>query len=162
MQGTSAKLRGTNSSTVRPIRPRRRRETSSGTGFIVSEGNVVTANHIVKGCQQSIKMVQGNGAVSTKGLVLRRDDAGDLAVIHAEDLQVETYVEFRIIPAIRAGESVAVFGYPLTGTLSSTGNIVAGYVTSLAGTGDNASQMQISAPIAPGDSGAAVLIRPAT
>ena len=132
-------------------------QTSTGTGFIVSEGNVVTANHIVKGCQQSIKMLQGNGAVSTKGLVLRRDDAGDLAVIHAEDLQVKTNVEFRIAPAIRAGESVAVFGYPLSGMLSSTGNIVAGYITSLAGTGDDASKMQISAPIAPGDSGAAVL-----
>jgi S1-C subfamily serine protease len=52
---------------------------------------------------------------------------------------------------------VAVYGYPLSGVLSSSGNIVAGYVTSLAGIGDDTRFFQISAPIQPGDSGGAVL-----
>src|SRR4029079_10829288 len=54
---------------------------------------------------------------------------------------------------VRAGEAIAVYGFPLAGVLSSTGNVVSGNVTALTGLGDDVRYFQISAPIQPGNSG---------
>src|SRR5687768_8178121 len=53
----------------------------------------------------------------------------------------------------RAGENIATHGFPLAGTLSASGNIVSGNVSSLAGLADDVRLLQISAPIQPGNSG---------
>jgi hypothetical protein len=55
--------------------------------------------------------------------------------------------------SMRAGESIAAYGFPLAGTLSASGNIVSGNVSSLAGLADDVRLLQISAPIQPGNSG---------
>jgi S1-C subfamily serine protease len=57
----------------------------------------------------------------------------------------------------KAGEKVAVYGFPLAGALSSTGNIVEGNITSVAGLADDINHFQISAPIQPGNSGGPLL-----
>lgn len=129
---------------------------STGTGFLVSKGNVLTANHVVKDCGQYIKIMETSGEIAN-GHIARHDENSDLAIVHADNLKGTAYATFRVAPPVRAGENVAVFGYPLNGVLSSTGNIVAGYVTSLAGVGNDASKLQISAPVQPGDSGGPVL-----
>jgi serine protease Do len=55
------------------------------------------------------------------------------------------------------GEGVAVFGYPLSGLLSSGGNFTLGNVTALAGLRDDTRILQISAPVQPGNSGGPLL-----
>jgi S1-C subfamily serine protease len=59
--------------------------------------------------------------------------------------------------SLRAGETIATYGFPLAGTLSASGNIVSGNVSSLAGLADNVRLLQISAPIQPGNSGGPLL-----
>ncbi|MFX4941208.1 serine protease, partial [Acinetobacter baumannii] len=54
---------------------------------------------------------------------------------------------------VRLGEGVAVFGYPLSGMLSTSGNFTLGNVTALSGLGDDSRYFQISAPVQPGNSG---------
>jgi S1-C subfamily serine protease len=51
------------------------------------------------------------------------------------------------------GESVYVFGFPLTGSLSSNGNFTEGSITALEGLSDDPRYFQISAPVQPGNSG---------
>ena len=58
---------------------------------------------------------------------------------------------------VRTGESIAVYGFPLTGILPSTGNFTLGNVTAIAGIKDDTRALQFSAPVHEGNSGGAVL-----
>jgi S1-C subfamily serine protease len=57
----------------------------------------------------------------------------------------------------RPGDDLVVFGYPLVGVLSTSGNLTRGSLTAMAGMQDDVRYMQISAPIQPGNSGGPVL-----
>jgi serine protease Do len=59
--------------------------------------------------------------------------------------------------AVRLGENVEAFGYPLSQVLATTGNFTTGNVTALAGIGDDSRFVQISAPVQPGNSGGPLL-----
>jgi hypothetical protein len=50
-----------------------------------------------------------------------------------------------------------VLGYPLQGILASTPNLTIGNVSALAGLGDDSREIQITAPVRPGNSGGPVL-----
>ena len=52
-----------------------------------------------------------------------------------------------------------MFGYPLTGALSSGGNFTSGLVSALRGLRDRAGELQITAPVQPGNSGGPLLDR---
>jgi S1-C subfamily serine protease len=53
----------------------------------------------------------------------------------------------------RQGEDVVIYGFPLRGVLSSSGQLGAGMVTALTGLRDNPLQIQIDVPVQPGNSG---------
>jgi S1-C subfamily serine protease len=53
----------------------------------------------------------------------------------------------------RLGENVVVVGFPLSGLLSSQPIVTSGIISALAGMRDNQHELQISAPIQPGNSG---------
>ena len=55
------------------------------------------------------------------------------------------------------GETVFVYGFPLSGLLSTAGNFTVGNVTAMAGIGDDTRMFQISAPVQPGNSGGSLL-----
>jgi S1-C subfamily serine protease len=55
------------------------------------------------------------------------------------------------------GSDVIVFGYPLLDLLTENGNLVSGLVSALAGPRNDASLIQITAPVQSGNSGGAVL-----
>jgi hypothetical protein len=57
----------------------------------------------------------------------------------------------------RPGDDLVVFGYPLVGLLSTSGNLTRGSLTAMAGMNDDVRYMQISAPVQPGNSGGPVL-----
>jgi S1-C subfamily serine protease len=129
------------------------RRPSSGTGIFVSDsGHILTNDHVINGCGKI--QVKRSGDRETEATLVARDASNDLALL-VSDLHVDNAetAAFRVRTPVRAGEAIAVYGFPLAGVLSSTGNVVSGNVTALTGLGDDVRYFQISAPIQPGNSG---------
>ncbi len=144
-------------STTRPDDGGKDEETSysSGTAFFVNgDGYLITNAHVVEGCGDA--EVRRDGGVLEPATIVARDEAGDLALLKTAKGN-PAFGTFRGTPPIRLGDTVVVFGYPLTDFLSKTGNLATGLVASLAGAGDDEPQMQISAPVQSGNSGGAVV-----
>jgi S1-C subfamily serine protease len=126
---------------------------NTGTGFFVSaSGQILTNAHVVENCD---KLMGRLSAGPDFQLRLQSVD-GD------NDLALLTSVGSRPFATFRRGSSplgerVVVFGFPLAGTLTESGNLTTGAVSGLAGLGGDPSKYQISAPVQPGNSGGAVL-----
>ncbi len=130
------------------------RVASTGSGFIVGEGRILTNNHVVEGCK---RLAARNGAGQRAAATLvGTDTRRDLAV-----LSVPTGfgppLTFRDSPAVRIGEQVVTYGFPLTGVLSSGPTLTTGSISALAGLRDNPLHFTISAPVQPGKSGGPLL-----
>jgi TPR repeat protein len=125
---------------------------ATGTAFVVSDqGHLLTNHHVVMSCQQ-VRL-----AGSDKPLkVLTKDEANDLALLQMAD-KPQSVAVFRSTNDLRQGESIVIYGYPLEGALAAGGNLAPGVVSALAGLGNNTSQIQITAPVQPGNSGGPVL-----
>jgi S1-C subfamily serine protease len=89
-------------------------------------------------------------APPTNAYIVARDRSNDLAIL-------KTSHEPTVVPAlrrqVRTGESISVFGFPLSGLLSTSGNFTTGIVTAQTGIADDTRFVQISAPVQPGNSG---------
>jgi len=128
---------------------------ATGTGFFVNgDGYLLTSAEVVAGCSGAV--VRQGISAPAPARILARDDRSNLALLKI-DGTAEAFATFRGAPEIRLGEAIAVFGYPLTGYLSSTGNLTTGLVSSLTGLVDDDTQMQISAPVQSGAIGSAVV-----
>lgn len=129
----------------------------TGTGIKLNkDGYVLTNNHVVEGCE-TIQIVE-DGKTERQVHLIRADKSNDLAVLKSDAPFLENEIaNIRVSPSVKAGEVVAVYGFPLTGILSQSGNIVGGNISSLAGIGDDARFFQISAPVQPGNSGGPLL-----
>jgi serine protease Do len=130
---------------------------TSGTGVILSTmGHVLTNNHMIDGCQRLI--VQRNGELPVRAHVLFNDRTNDLALLKSElQTLADEVAPISVGRSVRGGEPIAVYGFPMAGTLSTTGNVVAGNITALTGLGDDARFFQISAPVQSGNSGGPLL-----
>jgi S1-C subfamily serine protease len=126
-----------------------RRGASSGTGFFVSsDGHVLTNHHVVEGC--GAIQVNRVGSLAEPAKLLASDGKNDLALLKTS-LKPESVPGFR--NWVRIGETVSVFGFPLSSLLATTGNFTVGNVTASAGLQDDTRMYQISAPVQPGNSG---------
>jgi uncharacterized protein len=127
-----------------PAAPRPR--SSTGSGFFVSRaGHLITNEHVVRECRD-IRL--GDGQVAELIAIDRR---ADLALLKAGP--VEHAAVLRADARPRQGEEVLIYGFPLRGVLSSSGQLGAGMVTALSGLRDNPLQMQIDVPVQSGNSG---------
>lgn len=126
---------------------------SSGTGFFVStSGHVVTNHHVIGECS-AIKVIPVGGAES-EATVIAKDKTNDLAILKTS-LTPSQVPALR--PQLRLGEAVYVYGFPLKGLLSTSGNFTAGAITATTGMEDDTRQAQFSAPVQPGNSGGPLL-----
>jgi S1-C subfamily serine protease len=136
-----------------PAPPPEVEETSSGTGFFVSfPGYVLTNRHVVDGCRTA--KISRPGYPANDARIAGADSTNDLALLSIE-MGTKMIPPFRI--GARVGETVFVYGFPLAGLLSSSGNFTVGNITSVAGLGDDSRILQISAPVQPGNSGGPLL-----
>jgi S1-C subfamily serine protease len=126
----------------------------TGSGFAISHAtHIVTNAHVVAQCK-SLRVL--SGAQQAAARVLAIDVDADLAVLQTS-LSVPKTMAMRSSPALRLGESVIAFGFPLTGALSQGGNLTTGNVSALAGLRDDPKYIQVTAPVQPGNSGGPLL-----
>jgi S1-C subfamily serine protease len=134
-----------------PIQETTKPQKSSGTGFFVSsDGYLITNAHVVDSCETLRAIDDARNQFLVQ--VVRVPKSDDLALLKANAKRNSVAV-FRDSTRINQGETVVVYGYPLSGLLASAGNVSTGLVTALAGLRDDVRQMQISAPVQPGNSG---------
>jgi len=130
------------------------RPSSSGTGFVVAEGRVLTNNHVVASCARLV--VRNAAGARLPGRVAATDRRRDLALMTVP-AEIGPALPFREGPAVRRGEGVVTYGFPLSGLLSSGPTLTTGDINALAGLRDNPANFQISAPVQPGNSGGPLL-----
>ncbi|TCZ51574.1 serine protease [Roseicella aquatilis] len=131
-----------------------RRPVSSGTGFVVAPGRLLTNWHVAEGCAEL-------RARTSRGLDLpaqpvARDAQRDLALLAVAG-EVGPPLPFRTGPEVRRGEGVVTYGFPLAGMLSSGATLTTGDISALSGLRDNPRHYQISAPVQVGNSGGPLL-----
>lgn len=125
----------------------------TGSGIVVSlTGEVMTNFHVLEKCVGPVEIRGASGVVEST-TVLLADRANDLALLGSSYVPASV-PKIREAP-VRNGEPVAVIGFPL-GSYDLT--ITEGIVSSLSGQGDS-TQMTISAPANPGNSGGPVVDR---
>jgi S1-C subfamily serine protease len=130
---------------------RNARQVSSGTGFVVAPDRILTNHHVVNGCDRVLaRTPDGRWLAATPPA--RTDQALDLAVLTVPG-NPGPVLAFRTGPAIRRGEDVIVYGFPLAGLLSSDPKLTRGVINALAGVGNDQNNFQISAEVQPGNSG---------
>ncbi len=126
---------------------------STGTAFAVAPGLLITNHHVIDGCS-SVDIIALDGRRS--GTLVDADAQIDLALLRVTGIKGAT-ARLRSPRHVRLGESVMLFGFPLAGSLTSGGNFTAGLVSGLRALRDAAGEIQITAPVQPGNSGGPVM-----
>ena len=124
----------------------------TGTAFIVDpSGVLLTAHHVVD--QATSITVSCNGQPPVRAAVTSSSPTVDLAVLTAvADLGTNTYLELSPSqPGL--GDDVFTIGYPTPALLGRDPKYTNGTVSALSGVGGDASFLQISVPVQPGNSG---------
>ncbi len=122
-----------------------------GTGFFVSAaGHALTNHHVVDGCSRVATVIEGQMLPSH---VVRVDKQNDLALVRAQVPKTVLFATFRAAPGIRVGEEVVAAGFPFPQVLQNGLNVTRGNVSAMGGIGGNTAEMQMTAPIQPGNSG---------
>jgi S1-C subfamily serine protease len=125
----------------------------TGSGFFVSTmGHILTNAHVVDGC--SSVSISGPARPPESVPVLAVDTKNDLALLRSSG-RPQSAAPIR--SAVRMGEGVAAYGFPLSALLPSSGNFTVGNVTATAGLRDDPRQLQISNPVQQGNSGGPLL-----
>ncbi|WP_078710305.1 trypsin-like peptidase domain-containing protein [Consotaella salsifontis] len=119
---------------------------SSGTGFVVADGWLLTNAHVARACKTIV--VGEHGSADSKII----DENADLALLHVSGEKLGAPLALATGDP-RLGEDVLALGFPLRSILADSLNVTRGNVSSLKGLMNDARYLQISAPIQPGNSG---------
>jgi S1-C subfamily serine protease len=124
---------------------------ATGTGFAVSaSGDAVTNNHVVANCKE-VRAGPDGGDVS-KATISALDRQNDLALLRLS-IPPAAMAKFRAENTVRLGETVVVLGFPLYALVSKGMSLTTGNVSALVGLRDDRREIQITAPVQPGNSG---------
>ena len=138
---------------IQTDKPEKTLEVASGTGFYVSnEGHIITNHHVIDGCMDM--------KVHTKGRILPTlriadDKQNDLALLKISE--TPSYVFALSNSSPYPLQEIIVAGFPFGDRYSSTLKFTKGIVSSLAGMGDNYSEIQIDAALQQGNSGGPII-----
>ena len=129
----------------------------NGSGFVIGRDGettfIVTNHHVVEDCAKVTVVFAGK---SYEASVRAKDANSDLALLETNIPNTQP-ASFSHLSRARLGEAVTAAGYPLQGLLSKSLNVTGGNVSALAGLGDDAKHLQITAPLQPGNSGGPLL-----
>ena len=121
---------------------------SSGSAFRIAKGQFVTNHHVINGCT-ALKIDGNIGA-----RVLASDAIKDLALVSISNDTGESAKIRTTRPLLNEGVTVA--GYPLNGIFSGLA-VTNGTISRLSGLKGDTGELQISAPVQPGNSGGPLL-----
>ncbi len=127
--------------------------TVTGSAFFVStDGDLITNNHVVKGCASAT--ITGRGSAH----LVAKDAKNDLALVRLDSKPAGAVrtAAFRTAP-MQLGEAVYVLGFPYAGALDNGVNFTNGMVSSVAGMDNDTTRFQMTAAVQPGNSGGPVL-----
>jgi S1-C subfamily serine protease len=126
---------------------------ASGSGFYVTDtGHIITNYHVIEGCKDMKVHSKGN-VLETKQIA--QDRRNDLALLKTTESPKHSFALSTESPFPL--QDVVVAGYPFGNRVSSTLKFTEGIISSIAGLGDDYSQIQIDAAIQPGNSGGPIL-----
>jgi len=132
----------------RPDRKDPKNSGAYGTGFFIStDGYIVTNYHVVK---NSKKITCSIATKSYEAKVVKYDEKIDLALLKIDAVSTPLEIANYISPV---GSSVYTLGFPQPETQGFNSKFTDGTVSSLSGLGDKDSNIQISVPVQPGNSG---------
>lgn len=141
------------SKTEEVVDPDEIREVASGTGFFVSyDGHIVTNQHVVEGCT-TVKVKDKGNLIPT--VILAEDKQNDLALLKISESPAFVFALSNIRPYPL--QEIVVAGFPFGDRYSSTLKFTKGIISSLAGLGDNYSELQIDAALQQGNSGGPII-----
>lgn len=138
-------------------------ESSSGTGFFVTQDVVATNFHVVKEAKHISLSVGGS---SLQAELLLKDVQNDLALLRVNTATLPTTVSaLKGIKCLvlgssdgaRSGDAVFTIGFPLSGLLASTPSVAQGLISNMSGIENDPRMFQISIPIQAGNSGSPLL-----
>lgn len=125
--------------------------TSSGTCFFVSEdGTAMTSAHVVSGFSNVVVIAPDGRRLPANIEHVSRST--DIAVLRVNGTGF-SYLPLTSSNAIQTGERVFTLGYPATDILGLELKFTDGSVSALSGVGGEASLIQITVPVQPGNSG---------
>jgi S1-C subfamily serine protease len=133
-----------------PPPPAPSQPTGSGTAFYVNNTDLVTARHVIDGCAR-VKTADG-----AELEVIGRHATLDLALLSGSR-RSRAWLAFDRTGEGRLGQRVFAIGYPYFGLAGTSLNLTAGNVSAETGVGDDLSEITISAPVQPGNSGGPLL-----
>ncbi len=122
----------------------------TGSGFVVADGYWMTNHHVIDGAKKITISVAGSVHPAT---VVDSDKHLDLALLKASTVGLRPFE----ISEAKLGQDIFAIGYPMPDILSSKARITSGLVSSLEGLEGDGNNIQISAPIQPGNSGGPVV-----
>jgi len=129
------------------------REAASGSGFAVSsDGYLITNNHVIEGCQE---VAVYDGGIAVPVTVITYDLQNDLALLKGDFTPQNVFALSGDQPELL--QDIYVAGYPFGNEVSSSIKVTKGIISSLAGIGNNFSNVQIDAALQVGNSGGPIL-----
>lgn len=131
------------------------RRASTGTGFIVSEGRVLTNHHVTDGCARMVGVLADGRRVELA--IGPRDASRDLALLSGPN-DLGPPLAFRNGPP-RRGDEVVTYGFPLIGILGTGPSLTTGEISALNGLRGDPNTLIMSAPVQSGNSGGPLLDR---
>src|SRR5579864_145858 len=124
--------------------------TTSGTGFMVADGFVLTARHVVQGADRLRALCPNHPA--TQVTVAKTDANSDVALLQ-NALLTGRPLSLGDSAKLQVGQEIVVIGFPRADLLGAdTITVTQGTVSAIQGT-----EVQIQAPVGPGNSGSPVL-----
>jgi len=124
----------------------------TGSGFFVNGKYLLTNYHVVKGCDQISIHQEG---FRNNATIFAIDPSTDLAILKSSPPH-PSVLKFSK-KKIRLGEKVIVLGYPFGELLGSGLKVTTGNISSLTGLINDSTQIQITSPVQPGNSGGPLL-----
>ena len=139
-----------------PLEPEPELE-GNGSGFVIGRDGettfIVTNYHVVEDCAKVSVVYAGK---SYEASVRAKDVNSDIVLLET-NIPSARPASFSSLSRARLGEAITAAGYLLQGLLSKSLNVTGGNISALAGLGDDAKHLQITAPLQPGNSGGPLL-----